>query len=152
MTRLSLIPVLAFFSVALAALGAGSSPSRMFASSGTHMIVFAGDSIDVNSLTFIIDGDTVSREQVVAMSPRDIYSLTVTKSPANCMEIISRKSMEQPLPASEMPGSAVYMIDSLTVDAATFSSFPPDSISSLTVKKGDPMVLRIVTRSQSADL
>lgn len=152
MTRFPLIPIIALFSVAMIALGAGSLPSRMFSSSGTHMIVFAGDSIDVNSLTFIVDGDTVTREKVVAMNPHDIYSLTVTKSPANCMEIVSRKSVEQPLPASDMPVSAVYMIDSLTVDATTFSSFPADSISSLTVKKGDPMVLRIVTHSQSAEL
>ena len=43
------------------------------------MMVFPGDSINLASLTYIVDGDTVDRRGFLSVDRRDIYSLTVTK-------------------------------------------------------------------------
>ena len=145
MKRLLLLPVFTMLMVSLVAVAAGRRHPRMFNSIGTHMMVFAGDSLNVNDMTFIVDGDTVSRDHTLSIPPSEIYSLTVTKSPANCLELVTRSAMQSPLPPSQIPTSVVYMIDSVEVDAETFTNFPADSVRALTVSKGENPMLNITT-------
>lgn len=146
MKHLLILPAVVAFS--LAALAFSSSPlsGKLFNVEGGHTMVFAGDSLDVAAMTFIVDGDTVSRAELLATPLSNIFSLTVIKLPANCMEIVTRSSMEMPLDSSRMPGDVVYMIDDQTVNSEDFASFPADSISSLTITKGPAPSIRIVTK------
>lgn len=124
--------------------------NRIFATEGGRMIVFPGDSIDLSTLTFIVDGDTVSRSVFTAIDTERIHSLTITKGPANCIEIVTTEAHSRPLSVEEMPVSVTYEIDGLEVDRSKVRSLPVDSISAIRVVRGPRPRLVITTDSTTS--
>lgn len=123
--------------------------NRIFATEGGRMIVFPGDSIDLSTLTFIVDGDTVSRSTFTAIDPAEIHSLTITKGPANCIEMVTTEAHQSPLGADEMPVSVTYEVDGVEVDRSAVRTLPVDSISRIQVVRGPRPRLIISTDTTS---
>lgn len=122
---------------------APGSPS--FVSHGGRMMVFPADSLDLSSMTFVIDGDTVSRDCFMKLDRMAIRTLTVIPSPANLIEVETRGAALEPLPADTLPGEIVYAVDGKVVDRRVFDRVSPAAIRSLTVRKGSPLRMEIVT-------
>lgn len=119
---------------------------RMFVSEGGSMIVFPGDSVDISAMTFIVDGDTVDRNSFTAIDPENIHSLTVTKSPANCIEVVTVKANETPLPGDTISDIVTTMVDGVAVDPEVLRTLPSDSVRKVTLVKGPRPVVMVSTR------
>lgn len=124
--------------------------NRLFSVEGGIMMVFPGDSINLASLTYIVDGDTVDRRGFLSVDRHDIYSLTVTKGPANCIELTTVSAMTEPLESDTLASGVRMTIDGVTADASLIRSIPTDSIRRVTMIKGPHPALIISTRPDSS--
>ncbi|MCM1029119.1 MAG: hypothetical protein NC342_05235 [Pseudoflavonifractor sp.] len=109
---------------------------RIFTSQGGNMIVFPGDSLDLAAATFTIDGDTVCRDTFFMLDRSEIRSLTVTRSPANLIEVVTERAATRALDPSELPEEVDITVDGTQVDRAAFTAIPPEAILSMTIIKG----------------
>lgn len=137
--------------ICLAAIAAGATlifalPQRpLFSSERGAMMVFPGDSLDLAQMTFVVDGDTVTREQFFRLDRKEIRTLTVTPEPANLIEVVTRRAAMQPLEPDSLPADVDYIVDGTIVDRAAFSDIPADAISSLVVVKGPRCRIEVTT-------
>ncbi len=132
-------------------LSASPRGSRMFMTDGGNMMVFPGDSLDISAMTFMIDGDTVSREAFTAVNVNNIYSITVTKGPANCIELVTLRSMQTPLDPDTLSSRQITMtLNGVEVGADVLSSLPADSVRKVVVVKGRNPAIMISTVNDSA--
>ncbi|MDE7236428.1 MAG: hypothetical protein K2N66_01230 [Paramuribaculum sp.] len=135
----------------ISAIAAGATiilalPQRpLFSSERGAMMVFPGDSLELAEMTFMIDGDTVTREQFFKLDRKDIRSLIVTPEPANLIEVVTRRAAIQPLEPDSLPDDVDYIVDGTIVDRTAFTDIPANAISSLVVVKGPRCRIEVTT-------
>lgn len=142
--------VLSLLCASMLLISAKPRSHRLFSVEGGLMMVFPGDSINLASLTYILDGDTVDRRSFLAVDKRDIYSLSVTKGPANCIELTTVRAMTEPLESDTIAPGVSMTVDGVEADASMIRSIPADSIRKVTMIKGPRPALIISTHSDSS--
>lgn len=108
-------------------------------------MVLPGDSLDLASATFTIDGDTVGRDIFFSLDRSEIATLTVTPLPANLIAVTTRAARATPLDPSQLPDDVDYIIDGNRASRETFSALPAESILSMAVVRGPRPRIEIVT-------
>lgn len=143
--------ILAVIATALAAAAIPALPSRQHLSAERgRLLVFPGDSLDMASVTFVVDGDTVSRDSFFTLRRADIHTLTVTPAPANLVEVTTHRAAARPLDAADLPDAIVYVIDGDTVGREAFTALPPDDIAAIVTVRSCPPRIEVTTARGAA--
>lgn len=118
----------------------------MFRSIGGSLMVFPGDSLRLDSLSFVVNDSAVSRERFCSIPRDSIRTLYVVGRPVNVIYLTTRSTL-MPLPATMLPAEGVgYYVDGVEVTAERLLAVPADSVSSVSVTRSNPAAIYITTR------
>lgn len=120
---------------------------RMFNSHGTRLMVFPRDSLTLDSLSYVIDDNQVTRHKFMAIPRDSIYTLSIIPRPVNIIYMVTRAAAQEPEGADSLPAEVCYYIDGLQVSAREFAAVPRDSVVSVAVKRATPPAIYLTTRS-----
>lgn len=137
--------ILAIIAIAGAALLSAVPGRQVISAEHGRLLVFPGDSLDMASVTFTIDGDTVSRDSFFTLRRPDIRSIIVTPAPANLVEVTTRRAAMCPLLPDDLPADILYIVDGDTIDREAFTAIPSADIVSMVMVRAHPPRIEITT-------